>query len=165
MTSSLRGCPWCMALYTAMMVFPQPYWRSYKPYVSDSKGGDKDKPPQYFQTTKGQKVLKKVAVFYSQVPMPCVVPNPNESIPTAKKAKYHIIPDATWETLMILMEETTDYRKAVAIVGISEKSVHRLQKIYLKTGGTVSIHTVCMSTVYMLIVKINFIARSTHWKV
>ncbi|KAJ9088344.1 hypothetical protein DSO57_1024038 [Entomophthora muscae] len=64
---------------------------SYKPYVSDSEGADKDKLPQYFQIKKGG----------SQVPMPCVVPNTNDLTPTAKKAKYHIIPDATCNTVRI----------------------------------------------------------------
>ncbi|KAJ9073821.1 hypothetical protein DSO57_1012356 [Entomophthora muscae] len=87
---------------------------------------DKDKLPQYLQAIKGQTVLKKVAEFYSQVPMPCVVNEPLELFPKAKKPKYHVIPDATHETYVRLMEERPDYKKAAAIVRILEKSAHRL---------------------------------------
>ncbi|KAJ9088345.1 hypothetical protein DSO57_1024039 [Entomophthora muscae] len=38
------------------------------------------------------------------------------------------------KTFMRLMGKTTDYRKATAIIRISEKFAHRLQKTYLKTG-------------------------------
>ncbi|KAJ9067732.1 hypothetical protein DSO57_1036157 [Entomophthora muscae] len=93
---------------------------SYKIYVSDSKGADKDKLPHYFQPVKRQKVLKKDAAFYSQVPMPCVVAEPVKLLSNTKNAKYHVIPAATRETFMRLMEDTTDYRKASAIVRISE---------------------------------------------
>ncbi|KAJ9069273.1 hypothetical protein DSO57_1020085 [Entomophthora muscae] len=66
--------------------------------------------------------------------MPCVVPNVNESTPTSKKAKYHVIHKATHKTLMRLMNEIPDYKKTAAIIRISEKSAHRLCKTYLKTG-------------------------------
>ncbi|KAJ9058810.1 hypothetical protein DSO57_1008340 [Entomophthora muscae] len=106
----------------------------YKPYVSDNKGQDDNKQPQYFKNTDEQKVLKKVAEFYRQVSMPCVVAEPVESLSNAKKAKHHIIPNSTRETFKRLMKETNAYKKAAAIIGILEKSAHRLHTAYLKMG-------------------------------
>ncbi|KAJ9051217.1 hypothetical protein DSO57_1006758 [Entomophthora muscae] len=71
--------------------------------------------------------------------MPCFVAKPAELLPNTKKPKYHIIPDATHKTVMQLMEKRPDYKKAAAIVGILEKSAHRLQKTYLKTATVVSL--------------------------
>ncbi|KAJ9053165.1 hypothetical protein DSO57_1026928 [Entomophthora muscae] len=76
----------------------------YEPYMSDSNEGENDKLPQYYHTIKGQKELKRVAAFYSQVLMLCFVPNPNESLPASKKAKYHVIPNSTCKTFIRLME-------------------------------------------------------------
>ncbi|KAJ9065892.1 hypothetical protein DSO57_1015125 [Entomophthora muscae] len=84
---------------------------TYKPYMSDNKGEGDNKEPQSFQTTKGEKVLKKFAVFCSQVPMPCVVPKSNESIPTAKNSKYHVIPNATYVIFARLMKEKKTSRR------------------------------------------------------
>ncbi|KAJ9087459.1 hypothetical protein DSO57_1033174 [Entomophthora muscae] len=45
---------------------------SYEPYVSDGNQ-EEDKEPEFFITDEGKLVLKKVAAFYTKVPMPCVV--------------------------------------------------------------------------------------------
>ncbi|KAJ9071875.1 hypothetical protein DSO57_1032927 [Entomophthora muscae] len=60
---------------------------SYLPYVSDGNQ-EENKEPEFYKTNEGQLVLKKVAAFYTKVPMPCVVPNANEPIPTAKKPAH-----------------------------------------------------------------------------
>ncbi|KAJ9063726.1 hypothetical protein DSO57_1037924 [Entomophthora muscae] len=121
----------------------------YKPYMSDNKGQDADKKPQYFQTTGGQQALEKVTVFYNNVPMPCVVAEPVELFPNAKKPKYLIISDAIHEAFLRLMEETTDYKKAAHIVRILEKSALRLLKTYLKTSGvtvdSIKLGIICLS--------------------
>ena len=57
---------------------------SCEPYVSDSNQ-EENKEPKFYRTDEEQLVLKKVAAFYTKVPMPCVVPNTNKLIPTAKK--------------------------------------------------------------------------------
>ncbi|KAJ9081345.1 hypothetical protein DSO57_1015628 [Entomophthora muscae] len=101
---------------------------THKNYVSDNKGEDEDKETQFYQTVDEKQVLKKIAAFYSKVPMSCDVAESMEFFPKAKKPKYHIIPDATWEAFSRLMKETTDYKKATSIVGISAKSAHRLCK-------------------------------------
>ncbi|KAJ9063782.1 hypothetical protein DSO57_1037320 [Entomophthora muscae] len=74
------------------MACPTALDTTYKPYMSGGKGQDNDKEPHHFQTTDGQQVPKKVAVFYIQVHMPCVMAEPNESMPTSKKPKYTNIP-------------------------------------------------------------------------
>ncbi|KAJ9076960.1 hypothetical protein DSO57_1021301 [Entomophthora muscae] len=69
-------------------------------------------------------VLRKVAVFYSQVTMPCVIIEPNELLPNTKKPKHIIIPNFTHKALNNLIKRTWNYKKAVAIVSILEKSAH-----------------------------------------
>ncbi|KAJ9060190.1 hypothetical protein DSO57_1033536 [Entomophthora muscae] len=43
---------------------------SYEPYVSDGNQ-EEDKEPEIYRNTERQLVLKKVAAFYTKVPMPC----------------------------------------------------------------------------------------------
>ncbi|KAJ9088565.1 hypothetical protein DSO57_1021836 [Entomophthora muscae] len=74
----------------------------YKPYMSYNKDQDNNNQPQYFQTTDGQKVLKKVVVFYSQVPIPYVMKELNELLSTTKKPKYHIFVNVNIYALLIL---------------------------------------------------------------
>ncbi|KAJ9085230.1 hypothetical protein DSO57_1016032 [Entomophthora muscae] len=57
---------------------------SYKPYASDGNQ-EEEKEPEFFRTDEGHLVLKRVAAFYTKVPMPCVVPNANKSIPPIVK--------------------------------------------------------------------------------
>ncbi|KAJ9072910.1 hypothetical protein DSO57_1022239 [Entomophthora muscae] len=83
---------WCDGISATIKESAKPVFdTTYEPYMSDGKGKDNDKEPKFYQTTDGQKVLKKVAAFYSQVPMPCVVAEPAELLPSTKKPKYHII--------------------------------------------------------------------------
>ncbi|KAJ9076046.1 hypothetical protein DSO57_1029928 [Entomophthora muscae] len=84
----------------------------YDSYMSDNKGQDDNEDPQYYQTAKGKKVLKKIAAFCSQVHMPCIVAEPMELLPNNKKTKYQVILNVTQETFKRLMEETNDYKKA-----------------------------------------------------
>ncbi|KAJ9052370.1 hypothetical protein DSO57_1034954 [Entomophthora muscae] len=58
---------------------------SYKPHISDSNQEDNDKP-KFYRTTEGQLVLKKAAVFYNKVPMPCV-PVPEQDTSSTKPTK------------------------------------------------------------------------------
>ncbi|KAJ9074294.1 hypothetical protein DSO57_1007984 [Entomophthora muscae] len=90
---------------------------SYKPYFSDGNQED-DKEPEFYQTNKGQLVFKKFAAFYTKLPMPCVVPNANESIPTTKKPAQKPIPDIKHIILLKLMRESGNYKAAAALVGV-----------------------------------------------
>ncbi|KAJ9061227.1 hypothetical protein DSO57_1022551 [Entomophthora muscae] len=59
---------------------------SYKPYGSDGNQ-EEEKEPEFFRTDEGQLVLKKVAVFYTKVSMPCFVPNANKYVRIGEKVK------------------------------------------------------------------------------
>ncbi|KAJ9086056.1 hypothetical protein DSO57_1008283 [Entomophthora muscae] len=64
---------------------------SYKLYTSDGNQEDKNKS-EFYRTTEGQLVLKKVAAFYTKVPMPCKpVSNQDlDSLTPVKPAQKHI---------------------------------------------------------------------------
>ncbi|KAJ9054979.1 hypothetical protein DSO57_1008865 [Entomophthora muscae] len=87
-------------------------------FSDNNKEQDDNKQPQYYQTTDGQQVLKKIAVFNIKVSMPCVVAKSVELLPNTKNPKYHIITEATHKSFKRLMEEKTEYKKAAAIVVI-----------------------------------------------
>ncbi|KAJ9052629.1 hypothetical protein DSO57_1032303 [Entomophthora muscae] len=64
---------------------------SYKPYVSDGNQEDNNKP-NFYRTTEGQLVLKKVVYFYNKVPMPCV-PVPEKDlcgVPVHQSPKFFL---------------------------------------------------------------------------
>ncbi|KAJ9053826.1 hypothetical protein DSO57_1020421 [Entomophthora muscae] len=68
-----KSCP------SAMMEKVKPVLdTSYKPYVNDGNQEDNNKP-NFYRTTEGQLVLKKVVSFYNKVPMPCV-PVPEQDL-------------------------------------------------------------------------------------
>ncbi|KAJ9056304.1 hypothetical protein DSO57_1034522 [Entomophthora muscae] len=106
---------------------------SYKPYVSDGNQ-EEDKKPKFYQTDEGQLVLKKVAAFYTKVPMSCVVSNANKSIRTAKKPAHKRIPDIKCIILLWLMQESGDYKAAVALVGVDPKYALKTFNKFIDTG-------------------------------
>ena len=106
---------------------------SYKPYISDGNQED-SKEPKFYQTNEGQLVLKKVAAFYSKVPMPCAVPKANESIPTSKKPAHKRIPDIKRIIFLRLMRESGDYKAATAIVGVDPKYASKTFNKFINTA-------------------------------
>ncbi|KAJ9072504.1 hypothetical protein DSO57_1026962 [Entomophthora muscae] len=102
---------------------------SYYPTISVT-----DKELQLYQTNEGQLVLKNVAAFYTKVPMPCVVPNANKSIPTTKKPTQKCIPNVKHIILLKLMWESGDYKAAAAIVGVDPKYASKTFHKFINTG-------------------------------
>ncbi|KAJ9055077.1 hypothetical protein DSO57_1007833 [Entomophthora muscae] len=94
-------------------------------------------PEKYYQTVKGQQVLKKVTVFYSHMHMLCVVKEPTALLHTIKKLKHEVIPNFTCETLIKLIKKTQEYKKVTVTVSASKKSAHRLYSKFLKTGNVI----------------------------
>ncbi|KAJ9055743.1 hypothetical protein DSO57_1000601 [Entomophthora muscae] len=112
----------------------QPCWRSYKPYISDGNQ-EEDKEPEFFRTDERQLVLKKVAAFYTKVPMPCVVPNAKKSILTVKKPTQKCISGIKHIILLKLMQESGDYKVATALVGVNPKVEPQFPKDRLNPPG------------------------------
>ncbi|KAJ9054281.1 hypothetical protein DSO57_1016248 [Entomophthora muscae] len=111
---------------------------SYKPYVSDGNQED-DKEPKFYQTNEGQLVLKKVEAFYTKVPMSCVVPNANKSIPTAKKPAQKCIPDIKNIILLKLMRELGDYKAAAALVEVDPKYASKTFQKFINIGCVLAV--------------------------
>ncbi|KAJ9087628.1 hypothetical protein DSO57_1031205 [Entomophthora muscae] len=104
------GFYWQELVLSAMLEKVKPVLdTSYEPYVSDGNQ-EEDKEPELYQTDEGHLVLKKVAAFYNKVPMPCVVPNANKLIPTAKKPAQKRIPEIKHIILLKLMHESGNYK-------------------------------------------------------
>ncbi|KAJ9089781.1 hypothetical protein DSO57_1009280 [Entomophthora muscae] len=108
---------------------------SYGPYVSDGNQ-EEDKEPGFYQTNEGQLVLKKVAAFYTKVPMPCKpVSNKDlDSLTPAKPAQKHI-PDIKCIILLKLMQEFGYYKAAVALVGVDPKYVLKTLNTFVATSS------------------------------
>ncbi|KAJ9075045.1 hypothetical protein DSO57_1000329 [Entomophthora muscae] len=65
---------------------------SYEPYISDGNQ-ENNNELKFFQTVDGQQALKKVDVFYTKVPMPCIPgseKDPDSTTPS-KASWKHII--------------------------------------------------------------------------
>ncbi|KAJ9049449.1 hypothetical protein DSO57_1024254 [Entomophthora muscae] len=78
---------------------------SYKPYVSDGNQEDNNKP-EFYRTTEGQLVLKKVTAFYNKVPMPCKpVTNQDPGLFKPTKPSWKLIPYINCIILLRLMQE------------------------------------------------------------
>ncbi|KAJ9078040.1 hypothetical protein DSO57_1010858 [Entomophthora muscae] len=98
---------------------------SYKPYVNDGNL-EEDKGPEFYRTDEGQLVLKKISAFYNKVPIPCVVPNANRSIPTSKTPAQKRIPGIKHIILLKLMSVSGDC-KAATCQGRKTKAWNRVQ--------------------------------------
>ncbi|KAJ9076142.1 hypothetical protein DSO57_1029111 [Entomophthora muscae] len=119
---------------------------SYKPYVSYGNQ-EEDKEPELFRTDKGQLVLKKVATFYTKVPMPCVVPNANKSIPTTKKPAQKRITNIKRIILLKLMCELDNYKAAAALAGVDPKYTSKTFNKFINTGRVLAAEkSFCVST-------------------
>ncbi|KAJ9077549.1 hypothetical protein DSO57_1015741 [Entomophthora muscae] len=125
---------------------------SYKPYVSGGNQ-EEDKEPGFYQTDEGQLVLKKVAAFYNKVPMPCVVPNANKPIPTAKKLAQKHIPDIKHIILLKLMCESGNYKAAMALVGVDPKYASKTFNKFINTGQVLAAEKSLPVSTMLTIVK------------
>ncbi|KAJ9051445.1 hypothetical protein DSO57_1004526 [Entomophthora muscae] len=94
---------------------------SYEPYISDGNQEDNNEP-KFYRTTEGQLMLKKVAVFYTKIPMPCKpVTNQDPGLSEPSKPTQKRIPDIKHIIFLKLMWESSDYKAAAALFGVDSK--------------------------------------------
>ncbi|KAJ9082723.1 hypothetical protein DSO57_1001794 [Entomophthora muscae] len=137
---------------------------SYKPYVSDGNQ-EEDKEPEFFRIYEGQLVLKKVAAFYTKMPMSCKpVSNQDLDLPTRAKPAQKRILDIKRIILLKLMRESGDYKVAAALVGVDPKYA---SKTFNKFINTVSGMTIWMLLNLKIRIRVKlwtkpFADRQTH---
>ncbi|KAJ9061975.1 hypothetical protein DSO57_1015400 [Entomophthora muscae] len=106
----------------------------YKPYISDGNQEDSNKP-KFYRTTEGKLVLKKVAVFYTKVPMPCKpVTNQDPGSSELTKPAQKRIPNIKRIILLKLMQESGDYKEAAALVWVDPKYASKTFNTFIETG-------------------------------